>query len=104
MWKKIKDNLYSGIDKVKWFAALLNDRVKIEISLIKLIYQSTEMDKKRADSLKAIGERVVELKNNPEKQVMRDHIIIETLNRIEALDAEIEDLRKKVSEVSRVEV
>lgn len=104
MWKKIRNNLDSGIGKIKWFSSLLNERVKIEISLMKLIYQSTELEKKRTDLLKAIGERVLELRNNPEKQVLRDHIILETLDKLEKLDVEMEDLRKKVSEVGRVEV
>jgi hypothetical protein len=102
MWKKIKNNLDAGIEKAKWFSSLLNDRMKIEISVVKLIYQSTEMEKKRIELMKIVGERVYTLKNGPDK-ILKDPVITETLGRIEALDAEIEDVKKKASEISRVE-
>jgi hypothetical protein len=43
MWRKVKDNLDSGVERVKWFSSLLNDRLKIEIALMKLLYRSSEM-------------------------------------------------------------
>jgi hypothetical protein len=103
MWKRIKDNLDSGMEKIRWFSSLLSERMKIEISLIKLLHQSTEMEKKRAELMKAIGERVYELKNGPEKHVLRDPIIMEELHKLETLNTEIEDMRKRASEISRIE-
>lgn len=100
MWKKIKDNLDSGAEKVKWFSSLLNERLKIEISLMKLLYQSSEMEKKRSELMKTIGERVYDLRNSPDKHTLGDPAIIETLKKLEDLDAEIEDIRKKTSELS----
>ncbi|MGD0886368.1 MAG: hypothetical protein ABSA46_16115 [Thermodesulfovibrionales bacterium] len=103
MWKRIKDNLDSGMGKIKWFSSLLNERIKIEISLMKLLYQSTEMEKKKTELAKTIGERVYELKNGPEKHVLRDPVILEALHNLETLDAEIEDVRKRASEISGIE-
>lgn len=104
MWRNVKLNLDSGIEKVKWFSSLFNDRVKTEVSVMKLLYQSTELEKKRADMLKMIGERVFVLKNNPEKHIMNDQTIVSVMSELEKLDIEIEDLKKKASDISRVDV
>ncbi len=103
MWKRVKDNLDSGIEKVRWFSSLLNERMKIEISVFKLLYQSAEMEKKRAALMKTIGERVFEMRNGPEKQVLRDPVMLDALKTLEELNAEIEDVRKKVSEIEKIE-
>lgn len=103
MWKRIKDNLDAGTEKVKWFSSLLNDRLKIEISLMRLLYQSSEMEKKRAELRKTVGERVCELRNGPEKNVLRDPVIMETLKDLDALEAELEDVKRKASEISGLE-
>lgn len=103
MWKRVKDNLDSGIEKVKWFSSLMNERVKIEISLFRLLHQSTEMEKKRAELMKTIGAKVFELRNRQEKHVLRDPAILEAMNDLEKLDAEIEDTKKKASEIGKIE-
>jgi len=102
MLKRIKSSFDAGIEKIKWFASLLSDRMKIEISVVRLLYQSTEMERKRMELMKTIGERVYSLKNGPNK-ILKDPVVAETLGRIEALDAEIEDVKKKASEISRIE-
>ncbi len=103
MWRRVKDNLDSGIEKVKWFSSLLNERMKIEVSLFKLLYQSAEMEKKKAALLKTVGERVFELKSGPEKRVLRDPVIVDALKDLEELNAEIEDVRKSASEIEKIE-
>lgn len=103
MWKKIKDNLDSGIAQIKWFSTLLNERLKIEVSLFRLLYQSEEMEKNKAALMKTIGERVFELRHGHERQILKDPVIAETLNKLEILNAEMEDLKKRASDIGRVE-
>lgn len=103
MWKRVKDNLESGTEKVRWFSSLLNERVKMEISLVKLLYQTSELEKKRAALMQTIGERIFELRNSGERNLLREPEIMETLNKIETLDAEIEENKHKVSELGRIE-
>lgn len=103
MWKRIRENFDSGIEKMRWFSSLLNERVKVEISLFKLLHQSSELEKKRAALTKTIGEKVYELREGSEKQVLKDPVILEALNRLRQLDAELEDMRKKASEIGRIE-
>jgi hypothetical protein len=103
MWKRIKGNFDSGVEKVKWFSSLMNERVKVELSLFKLLSQSAEMEKKRAALMKTIGERVFELRHGAEKQVLRDPLILDAMHNLEQLDAEIEDVRKRASEIEKIE-
>ncbi len=103
MWRKVKDNLDSGVERVKWFSSLVSDRLKIEIALVKLLYRSSEMEKKRAALMTEVGEKVYGMRNGPDKNVLRDPAVLQTLRQLESLDAEIEDLRKKASEISRLE-
>ena len=103
MWKRIKNNFDSGIERIKWFSSILSERMKIEFSVIKLVSDRDKKEKDRAEKLRLIGERVFELKEQHEKNVLKDKVIADSINEIEKLDSEIEDINKKVSEISKVE-
>jgi hypothetical protein len=103
MWKRIKNNFDSGIGRIKWFSSILSERMKIEFSVIKLVSDRDKKEKERAEKLRLIGERVFEVKEQQDKNVLKDKIITSAISEIEKLDSEIEDINKKVSEVSKVE-
>lgn len=103
MLKRIKDSFDSGVEKIKWFSSLLSDRVKIEVSVMKLIYQSDQMERRKDDLMKTIGRRVHELKEYPDRQILKDRIIDDALVEIEQIIREIELTRKKASEISKTE-
>ena len=103
MWKRIKNNFDSGIERIKWFSSILSERMKIEFSVIKLVSDRDKKEKERAEKLRLIGERVFELKEQHEKNVLKDKVIADSISEIEKLDSEIEDINKKVSEISKVE-
>jgi ArsR family metal-binding transcriptional regulator len=102
MLKNVYENFRKGIEKIKWFATLFSERMNIEIAIFKLLYQSDEMSKKREALLKTIGERVVELKGHSEKNIFRDADIAGALEEIEKIDKNINDLKHKASEISKV--
>lgn len=104
MWNKIRDSLERGIEKIRWFSALLNERVKVELSVFKLINQSREIEKKRDEILRAIGKRVLELKDKSEKNILRDPSLMELIEQLKTIDSEIEDIREKVLELSKIEI
>jgi ribosomal 50S subunit-associated protein YjgA (DUF615 family) len=81
----------------------MNERMKVELSLFKLLYKTTEMEKNRASLMKTIGERVFELRNASEKRILRDPAILEALESLEKLDSEIADMRRKASEIEKIE-
>ncbi|MEW6107637.1 MAG: hypothetical protein AB1632_00495 [Nitrospirota bacterium] len=102
MLKKAQENFKKGIEKIKWFSALFSERIKIEIAVIRLLYQSDEMDKKREKLLKTIGERIVELKDHPDKNIFKDKVIADAVSEAEKLQKNIDELKQKASEISRV--
>ena len=100
MWKKLKENFDRGIEKIKWFSMLLSDRIKIEYSVMKLLYQSEQMKKKRDELLKTIGERMYELKEHSDRFVLKDRVIADALDELDKINTEIESTKKKASEIS----
>ncbi|MEW6675662.1 MAG: hypothetical protein AB1348_06660 [Nitrospirota bacterium] len=100
MWKRLKDNFDSGIEKIKWFSSLLSDRLKIEYSVMKLLYQSEQMERKKDELMKTIGQRVYELKGYSDRYILKDRIIMEAFSEIEKINSEIDATKKKVSEIS----
>jgi hypothetical protein len=103
MLKRLKENFEGGIEKIKWFSSLLSERLKVEISLIRLLYQSEQMEKKRDELLKKIGERAYELREHTEAHILKDSAVAETLSEIGKINEEIESTRIKASEISRLE-
>ena len=103
MWKRIKNNFDAGIERIKWFSSILSERMKIEFSVIKLVSDRDKKEKDRAEKMRLIGERVFELKEQHDKNILKDKVIAGSISEIEKLDSEIEDINKKVSEISKVE-
>ncbi len=103
MWKRIKNNFDSGIERIKWFSSLLSERMKIEFSVIKLVSDRDKKEKDRAEKMRLIGERVFELREQQDKNILKDKVIASSIGEMEKLDSEIEDIKKKVSEISKVE-
>jgi seryl-tRNA synthetase len=100
MWKKLKENFERGIEKMKWFSILLSDRLKIEYSVMKLLYQSEQMQKKQDELMKTIGQRIYELKGHPDRYILKDRVIADALSELEKISSEIESTKKKASEIS----
>ncbi len=103
MFKRLKQNFEGGIERLKWFSSLLSERLKVELALVRLLYQSEQMERRRDDLLQTIGKRVHELKEHPEMQVFKDRTVAETLAEVEKINEEIDSMRKKASEISRFE-
>ena len=100
MLKRLKENFDSGIEKIKWFSTVLSERIKIELLVMKLLFQSEKMEKKRDELLKKIGQRVYELKGDTDRNVLKDRFITEALNEIEQINSKIDSTKKKASEIS----
>ena len=85
---------------MKWFSILLSDRLKIEYSVMKLLYQSEQMQKKRDELMKTIGQRIYELKEHSDRYILKDRVIADALSELEKISSEIESTKKKASEIS----
>jgi predicted RNase H-like nuclease (RuvC/YqgF family) len=101
MIKGLKKDFINGVEKIKWFSRIISERLKIEITIIKLLYRSDDMDRMKDEMLLAIGKRVYELKENTEKNILKDRDIFESVAGIERLEKEIVELNQKISELTR---
>ena len=77
--------------------------MKIEFSVIKLVSDRDKKEKDRAEKMRLIGERVFELREQHDKNVLKDKVITSAISEIGKLNSEIEDINEKVSEISKVE-
>jgi seryl-tRNA synthetase len=103
MLKRIKDSFENGVEKIKWASSLLSERVKIELSVMKLLYETDQLEKKKEDLMKTIGKRGAELKEYPDRQILKDSIVADALSEIEKITTEIDQTRKRASDISRIE-
>jgi seryl-tRNA synthetase len=100
MYEKLRESFSGGIERIKWFATVFSERLKIEIAVVKLLYQSDEMQKRRDGLYREIGRRVYDLKGNPEKNILKDRAVAEAIEEIEKLDRDLDELSRRVSEMS----
>lgn len=103
MLKRLKENFEAGIEKIKWFSSLLSERLKIEISLMRLLHQCEQMERKKDELMRTIGKRVNELKEQTDPQILKDRLVTEALSEIAKINEEIESTRKKASDISKIE-
>lgn len=103
MLKRLKNNFEGGLEKLKWFSSMFSDRVKVELSVFKLLYHSEQMEKERDELMKTIGQRAYEIKAGPDRNILKDSVVADAMQEIERLNTEIESTKKKASEISRID-
>lgn len=101
MIKKLQDGFSEGVNRLKWFSDFFSERVKIEMAVFRLFHQSEHMKRTRTELIQRIGERVLECRSHPEKNLLKDAVIAEALAELEAIDRKIDDVRLKASEISK---
>jgi seryl-tRNA synthetase len=101
MYAQIKNDLDEGIGKIKWFARLLSERVRIELAVFRLTCASEELKKKRDGLLKQIGEEVCRMRKS-EKGIHANKYITDALKEIDSLDPRIKETDEKVSDITRI--
>ncbi len=101
MLSRVKKDLDSGIEKLKWFSSLMSERVRIEITIFKLLYKSEEMKKQRDKLLRQIGEEVYEMRGK-DKNVYANKEVAHAIKELEALEPEIKETAEKASEISKL--
>lgn len=101
MYSRIKKDLDEGLNKVKWFARLLAERVRIELTVFRLLHQAEELKKKRNVLITKIGEEVYHI-SKTEKGIHPSAEILDAIKEIDALEPLIKEAVDKVSEISRM--
>lgn len=100
--KKIVEDFRRGLERLRWFSTVFAERLNIEIAIFRLLYESDRMAKTRGELLKTIGERVMELKDHKEKNILKDSVVAEAVSELDKLEKSINDLKTKASEIGRV--
>jgi seryl-tRNA synthetase len=101
MYTRLKNDLEEGLNKIKWFAGLLSERVRIELTVFRLLYRAEELKKKRDSLFKKIGEEVYHM-HNAEKSFHPSMEIMAIIREIEALEPQIREAVDKASEIDRI--
>lgn len=102
MVKNLKDNFQKGIAKIRLFAFYFSERLKIEVAVMKLLFQSDEISKKKDEILKTIGQRVLDMKDQGDKDILKDKQVLEALEEIAKVEKDITDLKARIQELSKV--
>lgn len=100
--KKLIDDFRTGVERVRWFATVFAERLKIEIAIFRLLYESDRMSKTRGELLRKIGERVMELKDHQDKNILKDSVVAAAAAEINKLEKTIDDLKSKAAEIGKV--
>ncbi|MBI4697333.1 MAG: hypothetical protein HY758_00015 [Nitrospirae bacterium] len=101
MLDRTKKSLDEGVKRVRWFAAFLAERSRVETSMARLLYESSKLEDKLNDLYRDIGKRVVELKEKGERAVLKDFIILQAMEDIKDLREQIEDFKEKAQALNR---
>lgn len=101
MLGRLKRDLDSAVNKIKWFASLLSERVRMEVIVFRLLYRSEELKKKRDDLFRTIGQEVYGLKGK-EADVYSQKPVMDAIRELDALEPEIQETAQKASEISRI--
>jgi seryl-tRNA synthetase len=101
MYARIKNDLDEGLHKVKWFARLLSERVRIELTVFRLLHKSEELKKKRDALIKKIGEESYRI-NKSDKGIHPSKDMLDAITEIDALEPQIKETIDKAAEISRI--
>jgi len=102
-WLRIKEWFYNGLERLRWLASLFSERLHIELAIIKLLNNIETLKKRRDEAVLRLGERVLQLKDSPSHDVLTDQEVRTVFKEIEAVNEELEALKSKVSELSKLE-
>lgn len=103
MIDRVKNNLATGLTRVKWIATFLAERTRAGTSVAKLLYESSKLGERIDDLYRDIGRRVMELKEKGEdKDVYSDFIVQQALDEIRNLKENVNDYKKQARNINKI--
>jgi uncharacterized protein Yka (UPF0111/DUF47 family) len=103
MISKLRKNYDRGIEWLKWFGAILSERLRIETSLIRLFVTINSLEKKRDALMKNIGEQVFNMRNEPVVDIYNVKEIRDNIKEIEELNLRILKTKKEAGDIDSME-
>ncbi len=101
MLDRTKESLAAGITRVKWIASFLADRIKAEISIAKIHYRRSRIERQINDRYRDIGRRVVELRDRGETDVFKDAVIQHALDEVKDMNDTLKMDRKEADQMDK---
>lgn len=98
MFEIIKKDFLQGLKTFKFWAQVLSERVKIELNVLKLISQLNKLTLKRDALFQSIGKEVYESWSE-QLNLKENEKISNLVRQIREIEAQIEDKKKKLSEL-----
>ncbi len=101
IWEKSVVNMQKGVQKIVAFAAVFSERVKAEISIVRLRIKINDIQKDIARQYQVIGQKVVDLKNGGDipkttEQLLNDETISSALSELIEQKKEVEELLNEI--------
>ena len=103
MIDRVKNNLATGLTRVKWIATFLAERTRAGTSVAKLLYESTKLEERINALYSDIGRRVMELKDKDgDIDVYGDFIVQQALDEIRTLREDVDDYKNQARNVNKI--
>jgi len=102
MIDKVKKSFNTGLFRVKWIATFLAERTKAETSVAKLLYERTKVEGRINDLYSDVGNRVMELKEKGEEDVLKDFIVQQALDEIKHLQESVDDYKSQADNINKL--
>lgn len=101
IWEKTVLNVQQGLHKLNIFAAFFSERMKAEISIVRLRIRINEIQTRIDDLCRTIGRRLVDLKNRGEmpktsEQLLKDEDLFAAMNELAEEKKDLEELLDEI--------
>lgn len=101
IWEKAVINIHKGIEKINAVAAVFSERMRAEISIVRLRIRVDDVQARIDEQYRTIGRKVVDLSSRDELpktggQLLEDAVIAAAMTDIVARKKDIEDLKKEI--------
>ncbi len=100
MIEKLRENFDKGVEKLKWLAQLLDERMKVEIAYFKFASKVEKLKREKEELARAVGEKVFD-----ERQQLtlmaRDEDLKGMLKEMELINEELSALIEQTSRIGR---
>ena len=88
MWDRIRRDLEGGLSTFKWAGRFLAERIKVETSLAKVVYDSQKIQKKIDEKQLELGRMVFDLRDD--KGATQNATVRDIISEIESLKKDLD--------------
>lgn len=102
MIEKLRRNFNNGVEKLKWFAQLVDERLKVEMAFFKFAGKVEKLKKEKEELARAVGEKIFEERRQISLSLIaRDEKLRGLLKEMELINEEISNLAEQASKIGK---